>query len=235
MSTPVSLEQRPVTWSHDQDVFRLDPGIYGGCEALLAGAADGALDGVTFTSSSADFTSAAIRPGDVIEFASAGSAPWQRGTLLLRVIEVTGPTSLQIARLELHSAHSAAFAVESGRPWQIRTMDHWRRLAWRDIAVQRLRLDDPHRPLTPGDTSDDADNIWRSEDLAECEALLALAKCHASRWNGSVGHAAQAKSADFMRRFEEQFTRIQVLLRSATTGSTPSVRLTPGATQLRRG
>ena len=235
-TSPVTLSTRPVTWSHDQDVFRLDPSIYSGCESILAAGADGGLSATTFTSPSADFTLAGIRSGDVIEVRSAGTAGWQRGTLLLRVVDVNSATSLSVGRIETTAGPGAPFAAEVNRPWQIRTMDHWRRLAWREIAVHRLHLDDPLHPLTPGDVGDDGDNVWRAEDLAECEALLALAKFHDSRWNGTSDHTAHAKAAAFLRQFESLFARIQVLLSQGTqeAGDGPIMRLTPGSSRLRR-
>jgi len=233
-ASPTDYDARSATYSADQDVFRYDVATFALSTAVLAAGTDGALSGTTFTSAGANFTTAGIAVGDVIEYVASGTTNrWQEGEILLRVTAVTDANNLAVARLDTIFEAGQSFAAETSRPWQIKTMDHWRRMAWREIGVRRGRLDDPEQPITSSETGDDADQVWRPEDLLEAEVLLTLAKFWEARWSGDEDAAALGKAERYQNRFDAMFAQVQILTKLSGE-SRPSARINPGVVKMRR-
>ncbi len=176
----------------DRDLLAIEPEIFtgGGFDSQqMSAGTDGAISAATFTSASADFTSAKITAGMVLCVYSAVPAEARS----YEIISVDSSTSLTVSILRAdREADAVAPPAGSDLKYYINTFGP-QVCAARDDLLERLRRISETDGIDPADFVDSA-------RLRRAVAFAALAGIFTARSSGAVGDDANWIKAEFYRR-----------------------------------
>lgn len=194
-----------MTFSNDRDILKYEPVLFSELyfhSQVLCSGSDWVVSGTTFTSSSADFSSANVKAGQVI-YLHDGEAGFDG---CFEIVSVDSATELTVSVLRAEEDSSAvSVGSGSGISWRISTFDPQAREAALSLSG--------HFGIGPGAVGSeyDVDDVAESGVLRQVSTFAVISGIYATLGCGSDGdEGLWKKSLYYQKQYEKHLERCRI-------------------------